>query len=344
VAKVDDLAETVQSLVASGKGILAADESGGTIERRFAAVGVESTEENRRAYREILLTTDGASQWISGVILFDETIRQRAADGTSLPEVLERQGIIPGIKVDRGAKPLALAAGEKVTEGLDGLRERLAEYRELGARFAKWRAVIAIGPDIPSEYCIWVNAHALARFAALAQEAGVVPIVEPEVLMDGRHRIARSYAVTSRVQHAVFTELRDQRVLLEHMLLKPNMVLSGYDCPEKASIDEVAAATIKCLRHNVPAAVPGIVFLSGGQSDELATAHLNAINRLGDQPWQLSFSFGRALQAPALRAWRGVSDNVTAAQSEYLHRARLNGAASSGAYTPELEGTKADQL
>jgi fructose-bisphosphate aldolase class I len=342
MANVEDVAATARSLVAPGKGILAADESGGTIERRFAAVGVESTEENRLAYRELLLTTEGAGQWISGVILFDETIRQRAADGTPLPEVLERQGIIPGIKVDQGAKPLALAAGEKVTEGLDGLRERLAEYRELGARFAKWRAVIAIGADIPSDYCIWVNAHALARFAALAQEAGLVPIVEPEVLMDGGHQMARSYAVTSRVQHAVFTELRDQRVVFEHMLLKPNMVLSGYDCTEKASIDEVAAATIKCLRHAVPAAVPGIVFLSGGQSDELATAHLNAMNRLGDQPWQLSFSFGRALQAPALRTWRGLSDNVTAAQSEYLHRARLNGAARSGAYTRELEQLTAD--
>jgi fructose-bisphosphate aldolase class I len=342
MAKVDGIAEIARSLVAPGKGILAADESGTTIERRFAAVDVEPTEENRLAYREILLTTDGAGQWISGVILFDETIRQRSADGTSLPEVLERQGIIPGIKVDQGAKPLALAAGEKVTEGLDGLRERLTEYRELGARFAKWRAVIAIGADMPSKYCIWVNAHALARFAALAQEAGLVPIVEPEVLMDGGHRIERSYAVTSRVQHAVFTELRDQRVMFEHMLLKPNMVLSGYDCPRKASIDEVAAATIKCLRHNVPAAVPGIVFLSGGQSAELATAHLNAMNQLGDQPWQLSFSFGRALQAPALRTWRGVSDNVTAAQSEYLRRARLNGAARSGAYTPELERLKGD--
>jgi fructose-bisphosphate aldolase, class I len=342
VATVDDLAETVRALVAPGKGILAADESSGTIERRFRAVGIESTEEHRRAYRELLLTAAGADQWISGVILFDETIRQRAADGTSFPEALERQGIIPGIKVDQGAKPLALAAGEKVTEGLDGLRERLVEYRELGARFAKWRAVIAVGADIPSEYCIWVNAHALARFASLAQEAGLVPIVEPEVLMDGRHPIERSYAVTSRVQHAVFTELRDQRVVFEHMLLKPNMVLSGYDCPTQASIDDVAATTIRCLRHNVPAAVPGIVFLSGGQSDELATAHLNAINRLGDQPWQLSFSFGRALQATALRTWRGVSDNVSAAQSEYLHRARLNGAARSGAYTPELEKLEAD--
>jgi fructose-bisphosphate aldolase, class I len=342
VATVDDLAETVRALVAPGKGILAADESSGTIERRFRAVGIESTEEHRRAYRELLLTAAGADQWISGVILFDETIRQRAADGISFPEALERQGIIPGIKVDQGTKPLALAAGEKVTEGLDGLRERLVEYRELGARFAKWRAVIAVGADIPSEYCIWVNAHALARFASLAQEAGLVPIVEPEVLMDGRHPIERSYAVTSRVQHAVFTELRDQRVVFEHMLLKPNMVLSGYDCPKQASIDDVAATTIRCLRHNVPAAVPGIVFLSGGQSDELATAHLNAINRLGDQPWQLSFSFGRALQATALRTWRGMSDNVSAAQSEYLHRARLNGAARSGAYTPELEQLKAD--
>jgi fructose-bisphosphate aldolase, class I len=337
VAIVDDLAETVRALVAPGKGILAADESGGTIARRFAAVGIESTEENRRAYRELLLTTAGADQWISGAILFDETIRQRSADGTFFPEVLKRQGIIPGIKVDQGTKPLALAVGEKVTEGLDGLRERLVEYRELGARFAKWRGVIAIDAEIPSEYCIWVNAHALARFAALTQEAGLVPIVEPEVLMNGGHPIACSYTVTSRVHHAVFTELRDQRIVLEHMLLKPNMVLSGYDCPAQASIDEVAAATIKCLRHNVPPAVPGVVFLSGGQSDELATAHLNAMNRLGDQPWQLSFSFGRALQAAALRTWRGVTDNVTPAQSEYLHRARLNGAARSGAYTPELE-------
>jgi fructose-bisphosphate aldolase class I len=342
MAEVEDLAETARSLVAPGKGILAADESSGTIERRFAAVDVESTEESRLAYRELLLTAEGAGRWISGVILFDETIRQRAADGTSIPEVLTRQGIIPGIKVDRGAKHLALSAGELVTEGLDGLGERLTEYRELGARFAKWRAVITIGADIPSEYCIWVNAHALARFAALAQEAGLVPIVEPEVLMDGGHPIALSYTVTSRVQHAVFTELRDQRVVLEHMLLKPNMVLSGYDCPNQANADEVATATIKCLRHNVPAAVPGIVFLSGGQSDELATAHLNAMNRLGHQPWQLSFSFGRALQASALRAWRGRSDNVAEAQSEYRRRARLNGAARSGAYTPELEQAKAD--
>jgi fructose-bisphosphate aldolase class I len=271
------------------------------------------------------------------VILFDETIRQRAADGTPFPQALERLGIVPGIKVDKGAKELALAPGEKVTEGLDGLRERFEEYRGLGARFAKWRAVITIGPEIPSEYCIWVNAHALARYAALAQEAGLVPIVEPEVLMDGDHTIERSYSVTSRVQHAVFTELRDQRVVFEGMLLKPNMVLSGYECPEQAGVDEVAAETLRCLRHNVPAAVPGIVFLSGGQSDEDATAHLDAMNRLGPQPWELSFSYGRALQAPALKAWQGKSENVAAAQAAYLKRARLNGAARRGAYTADLE-------
>ena len=338
----NELHETASALVAPGKGILAADESAGTIEKRFATIGVESTEEQRCSYRELLLSSVGAAEHISGVILFDETIRQRAADGTPFPDVLERQGIIPGIKVDQGAKELALAPGERVTAGLDGLRERFAEYRELGARFAKWRAVIAIGDGIPSEYCIWVNAHALARYAALAQEAGLVPIVEPEVLMDGDHDLARSYAVTSRVQHAVFSELHDQRVELEGMLLKPNMVLAGYDCPEQAGVDEVAEATLRCLRHNVPAAMPGIVFLSGGQSDEAATAHLNAINRLGPQPWQLSFSFGRALQGPALRAWRGESSNVGAAQSAYLQRVKLNGAARTGVYTPAQEPSQVD--
>jgi fructose-bisphosphate aldolase class I len=339
--KLQELTETARALVAPGKGILAADESTGTIEKRFAAIGVESTDENRRAYRDLLLTAEGASEYISGVILFDETIRQRTADGTPFPEALERQGMIPGIKVDRGAKALAFAPGEKGTEGLDGLRERFADYGELGARFAKWRAVIAIGEGIPSDYCIWVNADALARYAALAQEGGLVPIVEPEVLMDGDHTIERSYAVTSRVQHAVFTELRDQRVAFEGMLLKPNMVLSGYDCPEQASVEEVAEATIKCLRHNVPAAVPGIVFLSGGQSDETATVHLDAINRLGPQPWELSFSYGRALQAPAQKAWRGEARNVAAAQSAYLKRARLNGAARAGRYTRDLEEVRA---
>jgi len=334
---VADLEATARTLVAPGKGILAADESTGTIARRFQAVGVESTEESRRAYRELLFTTEGAADFISGVILFDETIRQRASDGTPFPELLERQGIIPGIKVDKGAKPLAGAPGETVTEGLDGLRERFAEYVELGAKFAKWRAVISIGDDIPSEYCLWVNAHALARFAALAQEAGLVPIVEPEVLMDGTHTIERSFHVTARMQRAVFTELHDQRVELEGMLLKPNMVLSGYDCPEQASVDDVARETVRCLRHTVPAAVPGIVFLSGGQSDEAATEHLNAINALGPQPWELSFSYGRALQAPAQKAWRGDPANVAAAQAAYLKRARLNGAARSGSYSPEQE-------
>jgi fructose-bisphosphate aldolase class I len=244
---------------------------------------------------------------------------------------------VPGIKVDRGTTPLALAPDEKITEGLDGLRDRFTEYRELGARFAKWRAVIAIGDEIPSDYCLWTNAHALARYAALAQEAGLVPIVEPEVLMDGDHTIERSYAVTSRMLSAVFTELHDQRVRLEGMLLKPNMVLSGYDCPEQADADEVARETIRCLRTRVPAAVPGIVFLSGGQSDETATVNLNAINSLGPQPWELSFSYGRALQAPALKAWHGDQARVEEAQAAYLHRAKLNAAARSGSYSPELE-------
>jgi fructose-bisphosphate aldolase class I len=331
------LADTARAIVADGKGILAADESGGTIEKRFDAIGVESTEESRRAYRDLLFTADGAEQWISGVILFDETIRQKAADGTPFPKLLEAKGIIPGIKVDEGAKPLALAPGETITEGLDGLRGRFEEYRGLGARFAKWRAVYSIGEGRPSEYAVWTNAHALARYAALAQEAGLVPIVEPEVLMDGTHSIEDSYRVTARVQHAVFTELRDQSVELEGMLLKPNMVLSGYGAPQQASADEVAAQTIRCLRHHVPAAVPGIVFLSGGQSDELATEHLNAINRLGPQPWALSFSYGRALQAPAQKAWSGAQENVRAAQQAYLKRARLNALAVIGQYSRDLE-------
>jgi fructose-bisphosphate aldolase class I len=333
----DVLAETARAIVANGKGILAADESSGTIKKRFDAIGVESTEESRRAYRDLLFTAEGAEQWISGVILFDETIRQKSADGTPFPKLLEAKGIIPGIKVDLGAKPLAHAPGETITEGLDGLRERFEEYRELGARFAKWRAVYSIGEGRPSEYAVWTNAHALARYAALAQETGLVPIVEPEVLMDGKHSIEESYRVTARVQHAVFTELRDQRVEYEGMLLKPNMVLSGYDAPQQASPDEVAAQTIRCLRHHVPAAVPGIVFLSGGQSDELATEHLNAINGVGAQPWALSFSYGRALQAPAQKAWAGSEENVPAAQEAYLKRARLNALANVGRYSAELE-------
>src|SRR5438876_8027730 len=332
-----ELHETAAALVAEGKGILAADESDGTIKKRFDSIGIESTEESRRAYRDMLFTTEGAEEFISGVILYDETIRQSSADGTPFPELLASKGILPGIKVDTGAKPLANAPGETITEGLDGLRERLGEYRELGARFTKWRAPISIGPDIPSEYCLWTNAHALARFGALSEEAGLVPIIEPEVLMDGDHTIERSLEVTSRTLHAVFTELRDQRVQPEGMLLKPNMVLSGYDSSGQASHEEVAAETMRCFYRHVPAAVPGIVFLSGGQSDEDATANLNAMNAIGPHPWQLSFSYGRALQAPALKAWGGKPENVEAAQRSYYHRAKMNGAARTGMYAPEME-------
>jgi fructose-bisphosphate aldolase class I len=332
-----DLESTARALVAENKGILAADESEGTIKKRFDSIDVDSTEENRRAYRDLLFTTEGIEEFISGVILFDETIRQTSLDGTPFPKLLERRGIIPGIKVDKGAKPLANAAGETITEGLDGLRDRLEEYRELGARFTKWRATYSIGEDLPSEYCVWTNAHALARYAALSEEAGLVPIVEPEVLMDGDHTIERSFEVTSRALHAVFTELRDQRVAYEGMLLKPNMVLSGYSCPEQASHDEVAEHTLRCFRRHVPAAVPGIVFLSGGQTDEDATANLNAMNAREPHPWELSFSYGRALQAPALKAWRGDPANVEAAQKAFYRRAKFNGAARSGAYAPEME-------
>ena len=335
----EQLHETAKALVAEGKGILAADESAGTIEKRFDAIGVESTEENRRAYRDLLFTTDGAEDYISGVILFDETIRQSTEDRTPFPKALEQRGIIPGIKVDMGAKPLALSPEETITEGLDGLRERLEEYRELGARFAKWRAVLSIkGDHIPSDYAIWTNAHALARYAALSQEAGLVPIVEPEVLMDGDHTIDRAYTVTSRTLQAVFTELYDQRVDFEGMLLKPNMVLPGYDAAEQVSDDEIAQATIKCFKRTVPAAVPGIVFLSGGQSDEDATARLNAMNALDEKlPWQLSFSYGRALQAAAQKAWSGKAANREAAQRAFYHRAKMNSAARTGAYAPEME-------
>jgi fructose-bisphosphate aldolase class I len=332
-----ELEQTARALVAEGKGILAADESNSTIGKRFDSIGIESTEENRRAYRDLLLTTPGIEEFISGVILYDETIRQSSADGTPFPKLLESRGIIPGIKVDTGAKPLALAEGETVTEGLDGLRERLREYRELGARFAKWRATYSIGKDIPSEYCIWVNAHALARYAALCQEAGLVPIVEPEVLMDGDHTIEGSFEVTSRVQHAVFIELRDQRVEPEGILLKPNMLLSGYDSSQKAGHEEVAEWTVRCLRRHVPAAVPGVVFLSGGQSDEDATANLNAMNALAPHAWELSFSYGRALQAPALKAWRGDETKVEEAQKAFYRRAKFNSAARSGSYAPEME-------
>jgi len=331
------LSATAKALVAPGKGILAADESGGTIKKRFDSISVESTETNRRDYREMLFTAKNVGDYISGVILFDETIRQDAADGTSLVKLLEGQGIIPGIKVDQGAKSLPGADGETVTEGLDGLRERLAEYHSLGARFAKWRATYTITDTLPSAYCIDVNAHGLARYAALCQEAGIVPIVEPEVLMDGEHTIERSFEVTSAVLDALYEALFLQRVRLDGTLLKPNMVLSGYTCSQQASVDEVAEASVRCFRATVPAAVPGIVFLSGGQSDELATAHLNAMNKLGSLPWELSFSYGRALQAPALKAWKGETANVDAGRDAFLHRAKLNSAARSGSYTADME-------
>src|SRR5437763_3920066 len=331
------LEATAEALVAEGKGIPAADESDGTIKKRFDSIGIESTEESRRAYRDMLFTTEGAEEFISGVILYAETIRQSSADGTPFPELLASKGIIPGIKVDAGTKPLAGAEGETVTEGLDGLRERLAEYHSLGARFAKWRATYSITDSLPSDYCIWTNAHALARYAALCEEAGIVPIVEPEVLMDGTHTIEQSYHVTSRVLKALYTELYDQRVDVEGTLLKPNMVLSGYDAPERAEAEEVADWTLKCFYKHVPAAVPGIVFLSGGQSDEDATANLNAMNAMGPHPWQLSFSYGRALQAPALKASGGKPADGEAAQRAYYHRAKMNSAARSGLYAPELE-------
>ena len=332
-----DLHETARDLVAEGKGILAADESSGTIKKRFDSIGVESTEENRRAYRDLLFTTPGAEEFISGVILYDETLRQSGADGTPFPKLLESKGVIPGIKVDMGAKPLAGSPDETITEGLDGLRERLEEYAGLGARFTKWRAVISIGNGLPSDYAIWTNAHALGRYAALSQEAGLVPIVEPEILMDGEHSIEESYRVTARVLQAVFTELFDQRVEREGILLKPNMVLSGYESADRADVQTVAEQSVKALTNTVPASVPGIVFLSGGQTDEDATAHLNAMNAIGPHPWQLSFSYGRALQAPALKAWVGDTANVEAAQQAFLRRAKFNGAARSGSYAPEWE-------
>ena len=333
------LNDVARALVAPGKGILAADESSGTIKKRFDSIGCESTEDRRRAYREMLFRTEGAAANISGVILFDETIRQNAADGTPLVKLLENDGVIPGIKVDKGTVALHGAPGELVTEGLDGLGARLAEYRELGAKFAKWRAVIDIAGDaIPSGYCIDVNAHALARYAALCQQEGIVPIVEPEVLMDGDHSIDRCFEVTHLTLRTVFGALLDQRVALDGILLKPNMVIPGKKhSGGKASPDAVAEATIKCFRDVVPAAVPGIVFLSGGQGDEEATANLDAINKRGPHPWGFSFSYGRALQAPALSAWGGSDDNIAAGQAAFAKRAKLNGLARDGKYDASLE-------
>ncbi|HTB83088.1 MAG TPA: class I fructose-bisphosphate aldolase [Candidatus Sulfotelmatobacter sp.] len=321
---------TIAALLAPGKGILAADESFPTLEKRFKALNISSTEQNRRLYREMLFTTPGLNEFISGVILFEETLRQRTQNNVPMPEMLAKQGMIPGIKVDQGPVALANFAGEKITQGLDGLRERLNEYREAGARFTKWRAVITIGVDMPTRTCIETNAYTLAQFAALSQEAGLVPIVEPEVLMDGNHTIARCEEVTSVVLQAVFAALFNHRVVLEQMLLKTGMVLSGAECPEQADDETVAKATLRCLQRAVPAAVPGIVFLSGGQSDEAATQRLKAICGTGGSPWKISFSYGRALQSPAMKSWRGSPDNVAAGQAALYDRAKSNGLAVRG--------------
>jgi len=332
------LADTAMALVAPGKGILAIDESSGTIKKRFDGVGVENTEENRLDYRSMMLTTEGLGDYISGAILFDETIRQVMPDGTPLVKVMEQAGIIPGIKVDAGAKDLAGFPGEKVTEGLDGLRERLAEYAKLGARFAKWRAVITIGDDIPSRGCIEANAHALARYAALCQEAGIVPIVEPEVLMDGDHDLDTSFDVTEATQKALFAALYEQNVMLEGTILKASMVISGSEASDRADTNQVAEATVDCLLNAVPAATAGVVFLSGGQGDVEATAHLDAMNKMGEMPWPLSFSYGRALQAEALAHWaKDPKGNRAEAQAIMLHRSRMNGLASLGEWSEEEE-------
>jgi fructose-bisphosphate aldolase class I len=333
-----ELNRVAEAMVAPGRGVLAADESSATIKKRFDAIGAESTDNTRRDYRELLFrSTEAMSKYISGVILYDETIRQNAKDGTPLVKVIEKAGSLPGIKVDKGLKPLPFCPGEVVTEGLDGLRERLVEYRGLGARFAKWRAVIDIGAGIPTSTCVDTNAHALARYAALCQDEGIVPIVEPEVLMDGEHDIDRCYAATEWTLKRVFTELYRQRVALEGMVLKPNMVVAGKKCGKRASVAEVADKTLKVLKACVPAAVPGIAFLSGGQSDEDATAHLDAMNKTGGLPWRLTFSYGRALQAAPQKAWAGKAENVATAQRAFAHRAMMNGLAALGQWRSELE-------
>lgn len=339
-----ELIDIAQRLVGVGKGLLAMDESNGTCNKRFVALGIAQTEEARRAWRELIVTTPHLGDSICGAILYDETIRQRTKTGTLFIDVLNTAGIIPGIKVDIGAKDLAGRPGEKITEGLDGLRDRLKEYAIMGARFAKWRAVITLGESLPSSGCIEANAQALARYAALCQEADIVPIVEPEVLMDGDHTLVRCYEVTEETLHSVFNHLHSQNVMLEGMILKPNMVLPGLSCPKQESVDEIAAATLKCLRRNVPTAVPGIAFLSGGQTAELATARLNAMNILAKSPtsrmpWPLVFSFARAIQQPALEIWQGKDENVKQAQNALAHRAHCNHAALQGEYSPAMEQT-----
>ena len=332
------LVDIANAMVQKGKGILAADESTPTCKKRFDSINVESTEENRNKYRNMLFTADGIENYISGVILFDETLRQSTMEGgVPFPDHLTKLGILPGIKVDKGAKQLANTGDEKITEGLDGLRDRLKEYYELGARFTKWRAVITIGENMPTPYCMSANAHALARYAALCQEQGLVPIVEPEILMDGTHSIDESYQLTTETLYNVFYELVSQGVELEGMVLKPNMVLSGYDCSEQASVEQVAEMTVDCFLNTVPAAVPGIAFLSGGQSDELATAHLNAMNQIDNIPWNLTFSYGRALQAPALKSWSGKDKNISSAQDAFMKRAKFNSLATKGEFSADME-------
>ena len=336
---LSDLEKVAHGMVAKGKGLLAADESSGTIKKRFDSIKLDSTEEHRRTYRELLLTAPGAQQWISGVILYDETIRQKTATGVNFADYLTGIGVLPGIKVDLGAKPFAGFPGETITEGLDGLRERLQAYYKLGARFAKWRAVIDIARDVPTAYAIEANAQALARYAALCQEQQIVPIVEPEVLMDGDHSIERCEVVTNETLRVVFDQLRKHRVCLEGMVLKPNMVISGKKAANRASPEQVAQTTVRCLMRQVPAAVPGIAFLSGGQDSQEATLHLSLMNQIGGLPWPLTFSYGRALQDAALKDWGGTAAGYTAGQQALLKRARLNGLASTGRYTPDLENT-----
>ncbi|MCH8250420.1 MAG: fructose-bisphosphate aldolase class I [Proteobacteria bacterium] len=337
----NELNSVAKAMVATGKGILAADESTPTIGKRFDAINTESTEVTRRRYREMLFTTPGIADYIGGVILFDETLRQSTSDGVPFAKYISDLGMIPGIKVDTGAKPLAGFPGETVTEGLDGLRDRLSEYYDLGARFAKWRAVINIGENIPSDFCLQANARALARYAALCQEASIVPIVEPEVLMDGDHNIARCEEVTNAALDALFTALAEHRVALEGIILKPNMVISGSDAADRAGPAQVAAATLRCLQAHVPADIPGIAFLSGGQTAEEATEHLDLMNKAGDLPWELSFSYGRALQAPALAAWQGTEDNFGAGQSALFKRAKFNSLAHGGQYETSMESDAA---